>query len=60
MLTVEREGVKMEKGRALEVGRGTGLTSCESRYVGRFLQLSRELCQRAHGEPGGTQEGKVE
>ena len=61
VLAVEREGVlEMEKGHALERGRGTGLTSCESGYVGRFLQLSRKLCQSTRGEPGGTHEGKLE
>ena len=63
VLTVEREGaLEMEKGCRLEIGRGTRLTSYESRYVGRFLKLSRKvkLCQSARGEPGGTHEGKVE
>lgn len=63
VLEVEREYVlEMEKGCALEIWRGTGLTDWESKLddLARFLQLSRELCQGARGEPGGTREGKVE
>ena len=61
MLEFEREDVlEMEKGCALEIWRGTGLADCESKLddLARFLQLSRKLCQRARGEPGGAREGK--